>query len=358
MGRLMNNYFYGKAGKPDFQKNNLPHNRKQLFWEMLRIRFAALIRMNLMTLIAFLPIIVVIFIQAGNFLTELGTLANYDENGRLSAAYVEQMELSPEDTAAMEASYAKLVSEAQANGINYLSERFYYYLFYTTLYLIPCIFITGPIQAGMAYVNRNWARDEHAFIWSDFKDAVKDNWKQGLLISGITAVVPFIVAVCWHFYNGMYTSTQNLLYMALESICIVLGVMWFLALVFAYPMMVGYQVTNRQLIKNSITLAIARLPHTVAVRLATLLPAILAFVVYYFFAVPWVYIGLFVALYYAILGNAFARFVFASFTNGLFEKYMNPHIEGARTNIGLHNEDDEDPDDDEEEEETPAAPEQ
>ena len=43
-------------------------------------------------------------------------------------------------------------------------------------WLIPCIAITGPLTAGICYVTRNWARDEHAFIWSDFRDAVKENW--------------------------------------------------------------------------------------------------------------------------------------------------------------------------------------
>ena len=36
-GRFMNNYYYGKSGKGDYRKEDLPTNRMQLFWEMLRV---------------------------------------------------------------------------------------------------------------------------------------------------------------------------------------------------------------------------------------------------------------------------------------------------------------------------------
>ena len=56
---------------------------------------------------------------------------------------------------------------------------------------------------GLSYVTRNWARDEHAFPWGDFKDAVKDNWKQALGVSAITAILPFVLYICYIFYNQM-----------------------------------------------------------------------------------------------------------------------------------------------------------
>ena len=38
-GKLMNSFYYGKSGKGDYRKEDLPKNRWQLFFEMLRIRF-------------------------------------------------------------------------------------------------------------------------------------------------------------------------------------------------------------------------------------------------------------------------------------------------------------------------------
>ena len=31
-GKMMNNYYYGKSGKGDYTKNDLPKNRRQLFF--------------------------------------------------------------------------------------------------------------------------------------------------------------------------------------------------------------------------------------------------------------------------------------------------------------------------------------
>ena len=56
-GKLMNRYFYGKSGQGDFEKEDLPQNRWQLFWEMLRVRFSALLRLNLMYVVVWIPAI-------------------------------------------------------------------------------------------------------------------------------------------------------------------------------------------------------------------------------------------------------------------------------------------------------------
>ena len=60
-----------------------------------------------------------------------------------------------------------------------------------------------------------------------------------------------------------------------------------------------------------------------------------------------------VSLYYLLFGFALSRLVYASFANGVFDKYLNPHIEGAQVGQGLRpqSEDDELPDEDDEDEE-------
>ena len=47
-GKMMNRYYYGKSGKGDYTKEDLPQTRWQLFWEMLRVRLSGLVRLNLM----------------------------------------------------------------------------------------------------------------------------------------------------------------------------------------------------------------------------------------------------------------------------------------------------------------------
>ena len=42
---------------------------------------------------------------------------------------------------------------------------------------------------------------------------------------------------------------------------------------------------------------------------------------------------------YALILPALNKLIWASYANALCEKYLNPKIEGARTNIGLYTED-------------------
>ena len=209
------------------------------------------------------------------------------------------------------------------------------------LWLIPCIAITGPVKAGQAYITRNWSRDEHAFLWSDFKDAVKGNWKQALGVSVITGLLPYVLYVGYTFY-GQQAETGGLLFVVPQMLMVVLGGVWALGCVFMYPMMVTYKVTFRQLIKNSLILAIGRLPQSVGIRLLLLVPMGLM-LLFYQLIWPWSFI-IFIA-YYILLGYALSRFVTASYTNAVFDKFINTRLEGVKVNRGLAEDDDEDDDD-------------
>lgn len=312
-GKMMNNYYYGKSGKGDYNKDDLPQNRWQLFWEMLRIRFSGLIRLNLLYMLVWIPSILVILFSFLNWYSLMGL-------------FIEQTVTGAEFSLAQ----SSIISQC-------------------LLLLIPCIAITGPFTAGVSYVTRNWARDEHAFIWSDFKDAVKENWKQSLGISIITGFVPFIVFICWQFY-GQMAGQYGMFFIVPQVLTLVIGIVWALGLVFFYPLIVSYKLKFTGIIRNGLLLAVGRLPQTIGVRLATLVPAIIGIVLLLFTSqVQWVVLGF--LIYYILIGYSLKRFVDASFTNSVFDRFINVHIEGVEVDRGLNKEIDEDEDDDEEDEE-------
>ncbi len=325
-GKFLNNYYYGKSGKGDYRKGDLPKNRWQQFWEMLRIRLAGLFRMNLMTAIAFLPVMYVLVITLNALFAHLVVVTEV-------AA----------DPGAASSEYLKIY-ENRASGL-------YSILFTGCLMLIPAIAITGPVQAGMAYVTRNWARDEHAFVWSDFLDAVKGNWKQALGVSLITGLMPLIVLVCYQFYGAMAGNSP--FFIVPQMLAVGLGLIWALALAYLYPMLVTYRMGFGTLLRNSLLLAVGRLPHTAGARLAMLAPGILAFAVSVL-SPYWMYAVMALAGYYLLIGNALARFVYAALANAMFDRFINPRIPGAQVNRGLA--DPEDADEPEEETEEEAAP--
>ena len=52
---LFNNYFYGKPGREDFTQDDLPETRRQLFFQVLRVRWGSMVGLNLLYLLFWLP---------------------------------------------------------------------------------------------------------------------------------------------------------------------------------------------------------------------------------------------------------------------------------------------------------------
>ena len=382
-GKMMNNYYYGKSGKGDFRKDDMPETRMQLFWDTLRTRLSSLCRLNLIYMLIWLPAMIVLLMNVSNLWNRVQTEAaisayDYTEYAEMLQERERQINISEEEYNQLRAtlqerdriyndsSYEAYLERIREEGGEALTEAEFLSvrtsaatgvtngILRLLLILFPCIAITGPFTAGLSYVTRNWARDEHAFIWTDFKDAVKDNWKQALGVSAITAILPFVLYICYIFYNQM--QLQSRFYLLPQMLTLVLGLLWYLGLVFMYPLLITYKMTFRELIRNGIMLAVARLPMTIGVRLATLMPAIIVLAVI-FFTGAWLLPLMLLALYYIVLGNALARFVYASFTNGVFDRFINSKIEGVEINRGLAKEEDEDfTEEDEPQDEPPAAP--
>lgn len=326
-GKFMNNYYYGKSGKGDYQKEDLPRTRWQLFWEMLRVRLAGLFRLNIVSIIAWLPAMYVLIQLMSNLFNIAGAVQAVEMD--IAAATPEQLEL-----------------------VQNLRPLYNSVIMRSLLFLVPAIAITGPFQAGMAYVTRNWARDEHAFVWSDFKDALIGNWKQSLIISFITGLVPLIVYVGYQFYGDM--GRQSVLFVVPQMLTAMLGLVWSLALVYFYPMMVTYKLNMRTLLRNALLLSIGRLPQTVGARLVMLVPTLLALAVSWFMPAYTIYALMVLAGYYLLIGNALARFVYASLSNAVFDKFINTRMEGVEVNRGLAKKEDMDDDADDDEEDDQA----
>ena len=287
---LMNNYFYGKQGQGDFTIENLPQNRRQLFGEVFKVRWSSLFGVNLLYMIAWIPAIVWTFLN-------------------------------------ITAIYNVLVSgdASQAESVTGFISTW-------LMVMIPCIAITGPFNAGVTYVLRNWARDEHSFVLSDFKDALKANWKQALVISTISGILPFVLYVGFTFYGGMMG--QNSLFAVPLALMLLIGIIWSLASMLMMPMLITYDLKLKDVIRNSMLLSLAKLPFSVLVKLLTLVVPALAFGLGLLIPNIQMHIIMVLSLLYFVFLVAFHKLITVSYANWLCETYMNPQI-GAKTNIGL-----------------------
>jgi uncharacterized membrane protein YesL len=297
MAGIFNSFYYGKAGKADFTPDQLPKNRRQLFFETLRVRFSSLIGMNLLYVFFMLPSLLWTFINS-------------------------QLVFSMLD-AGMDAAGTAQIADAASQTANVMGTVFIY-----LIGLIPCMAFSGAFKPGIVYILRNWARDQHSFIWSDFKDAVKLNWKCGLLAGLINGFSFFLTYECYLFYGDMAVSGA-IFWVIPQTFIIVICAMWWMANMLIFPMMVTYEMKFRQLVRNCFIIVVARLPWSILFFIGALaLPA--AFLL---LGIPYGEL-IFIALY-LLIGFSVTLFAFASYANSCFDRFLNPRIEGASVNIGL-----------------------
>lgn len=302
--KLMNRFYYGKSGKADYTHADLPKNRMELFFTTLKVRFPSLSLLNVAYFVVWLPAILIVI---SAFVSWVNGLAGVND-------------------------LLKTASDAEIARITGEFRQYQHSLIFSTLLkLVPAIFITGPFTAGLAYDLRNWARDEHAFMWGDLWDSVKQNWRQALGVSAISGLMPLIVYVGFVFYGDL--SKNNVLMVVPQVLVVVAGLVWALGTIFFYYLIVTYKLRFRDVLRNGILLSIAKLPKAIGVKLLHLLPIVLSLALS---IVANIQVGvLFFLAYYAIIGLSLSRFINASFSNACFEGIINPRIEGAPTDVGL-----------------------
>jgi uncharacterized membrane protein YesL len=173
------------------------------------------------------------------------------------------------------------------------------------LVLIPCLLFAGPATAGVTYVLRNWARDDHAWVFSDFKDAWKMNWKESLIVMFINGLALMIFYVNLTFYRAM--ASQNILFLMLYYFMLMIGLIYAMMNIYIFPMLVTYKLKVRQIFKNALLFTLAKLPHTFVV---------FVLMVALFIASAWYIFPVF------FVGLTFPMLIGVSLANWVFYKYM------------------------------------
>ena len=179
------------------------------------------------------------------------------------------------------------------------------------LLMIICLMIAGPATAAMTYIVRNWSRDEHAWVWSDFKDAWKENWKQGLIMMLINSVLLLVLYVNLQFYGAMVA--ENILFMILYYMMYIIAIVIGMMNMFIFPMMVTYRLSLKQIIKNAFILTMVKLPYSFL--FFVLSAAIVLVTLYFLLSIPFFVVGL-----------SFPALISISYVNWVFDKYINNRI--------------------------------
>lgn len=295
---FFNRMYQGSPNKPDLDPEDMPKNRFELFFTTLGLRFGDLIKLNLLFVLMLLPLILWTWLNITALTNSLAGPGLTDQLGRMP-------------------------TEAET-GANIYSILFTYFV--GLLVVLP---LAGPPLAGLNYVARNYAQDEHAWLWSDFKEQMRKNWKQSIAVMLILAVVIILSAVTLYMYGVLTASDQQAfsLMKIMQMLFVIFIGLFAVSYMYVFPMLVTYKLKVGQILKNSLMLALGRLPFTLLFGIIALFPLLLAAILGINFIMAQsynvvTYIGIGLVLYYLLLGFSLTAFILNSYTNATFDKLM------------------------------------
>lgn len=211
---------YTKPGK-GVRKDEPAKTGVALYFDILLRRFWKLISLNLLYLIVSIPAIIVGWFISTYFVTWAATVAGIN-------------------------------IEETASTLSLLC------IIMTIVFLQACG--SGPATAAMSYVLRKYVNDTHSWVWSDFIDNIKSNFKQGM---GVYIVNILVTSVCIFGFMFYSYAMQNTVTYILRVIVVLITVIFLMMQMYTYQLMAGFELRFKHIYKNAFILTAAKLPWNV-----------------------------------------------------------------------------------------------
>lgn len=237
----------GKGIEPD-----APQKRSFFrFFDIFFRKFWKFIKINLLYVLVSIPTFALVFFLSG-IISNLFLSMNGTEE--LFRSIAEQIAQASENAGGADYQYSVLVV------------TFDLFIRLAISYLFMTLWGMGPATAGITYILRNFAREEHAWLWSDFKSSFKDNFKQSLIVFVID-IAAFLL-----FYTAfvVYSQMSGILGV-LRYFIVVIALVYTLMHFYIYPMMVTFELKLKDLYKNALIFALGKLPSNLFILVILLL---------------------------------------------------------------------------------------
>lgn len=133
------------------------------------------------------------------------------------------------------------------------------------LYIIFCIPIItiGPATAAMTKVLRNYSQERHVFLFSDFLEAFKENFKQSFIVGIINIILIYVLSISMPFYKEL--ANKSGIYIVALMVLMVALIIFINMQFYVYIMIVSTTLRLKDTIKNSFLLAISQLKTNVII---------------------------------------------------------------------------------------------
>lgn len=245
-----------------------------LYFDIFFKRFWKIMALNLFYILASIPAIIIAFFLSNYFIGVLLTLSGISIDGDISLAV----------------------------GILYLL---------LTVILLQ-ITGSGPASVAMNYVLRKYVNDTHSWVWGDFIDNIKSNFKQGIGVYLVNILIISLCVIGLLFYTFVM---KGMLAYLLRTILLVSTVVFILMQKYTYMLVSGFELKFKHIYKNAFILTIAGLKWNIfsaAVILALMYGAYSLVM-----RIPIVGILVFILLYFSVI-----TFTQIFITNNVVKKYV------------------------------------
>ena len=301
----------GKEKSEEYARSTLPTNRWQLFWDIFKGNFGKLVKVNLLILLFCLPLAIILVVSL-----------MYSESVGITYPFGANLGIGYPAAPAMQG-----ISE----WLSLQGDLF----MYIGVLLTSIIAAVG--LAGGMYVVRNMVWTEGIFVSNDFWRGVKLNFKNAVQTALFFCMILLVSTSLINFSEFALAAGEVergaevmlRISMAVSYVFLVLAAMmslWMIALG------VNYNMGFLTLLRNSFLMTIGTLPQTIFFGVIALLPFALFIIGSGFLLALAVMVVLFFGVAYALL-------VWLDFAQWVFDKYINPKIEGAKVGRGIYNKD-------------------
>lgn len=184
---------------------------------------------------------------------------------------------------------------------------------------VPLIAIGCVGLAGLLYCVRRICWGQSIKIFADFGKGIKQSWTQFVALGVLTGVVNATINYIMRFCLIAMNNDNSLALSVALAFAAVFGIMWFIAMMFAFCQSSLYETTFFRLLLNSVVLTYKRLFSSFSFCVLSVLPIAV------FAVMPLVYVRIIGFAIFALFFFGFATTVQTVYCHGVFDEYINKY---------------------------------
>ena len=137
-------------------------------------------------------------------------------------------------------------------------EKFWKFFQINLIYVLFCIPVVtfGPATAAMTQLMRKFVIGEPIFVFHEFFEAFKKNFKQSLIVGIIDLGLIFILVYNLNFYSAALQNTSDMQTKIILALSVAMGFFVIMMHFYIYPQIVALNLKLPQIIKNSFILMV------------------------------------------------------------------------------------------------------